>query len=268
MKIVFSRSFSVDALVSPPPFFLFLYVCLSDCEFLSLSLSLSLLSPAVTRDAAKEAVKNVPLITSQVEAFEAEMKDIQRVLLGDSTGESTSARLESSISSSSSSSVSSSSSSSSSSPPQPSPSLSPLPSFEEVEAKLSVLRANLRENPLPVGLRLDLERRLAEFGLEMARLKHAAELQKKDAVAAQIYHQLSRATTKGGGGDTMTTTTLEEDEEEGTKTMRKFIVHELTLTLDGKEADDSREASRWFRIFVISPFILTLLCGLEQIIEI
>ena len=107
--------------------------------------------------------------------------------------------------------------------------------------------------------------------MEMARLKHAAELQKKDAVAAQIYHQLSRATTKGGGGDTVTTTTtttLEEDEEEGTKTMRKFIVHELTLTLDGKEADDSREASWWFRIFVISPFILTLLCGLEQIIEI
>ena len=184
---------------------------------------------AVTREAAKEALKNVSLLTAHVAAFEEEMTNIRRALLGDQDVAA------SSVSSSSSSSSASSSSQLSSSSPSSS-TISLLPSFDEIEAKLSLLRSNLRDNPLPVGVRAELEGRLtSEFGPEIARLKHVQDLKKKDAIAAWIFDQLSRSVDEGG---------QHEQDDFGTDFVRgsegreskfgKYAVRELRLTLDGK----------------------------------
>lgn len=210
---------------------------------------------AVTRDAAKEALKNVPLLSTHVRSFEEEMLAVRDRLMetGDpnaaaiaaaanasaaAAAAAKAANAEAATVSTSSSFSSSSSSPSSSSPSSSSPSSPLLPTFDEVEAKLSTLRLNLRSNPLPVDARLELEGRLEEFGEEIARLKHIRELKKKDAIAASIYDQLSRTTTMTA--KTTTTTRNEEgiydepwgkEEKSGGK-FGKFAVRKLVLVLE------------------------------------
>ena len=187
-------------------------------------------SSALTRDAAKEALKNVPLLTSHVETFEEEMRQVRRSLLGETKDEAAAAEL---------SAASSSTQSSSETVPltSDSPLYAAIPSFDEVDSKLSTLKTNLRENPLPVDARVKLELRLAEFGSEIARLKHITDLKKKDAIAADIYDQLSREVGKTGS-KSAPMDMREEDEEGGEvvcrATLGKYAVRELTLTLDGE----------------------------------
>ena len=109
------------------------------------------------------------------------------------------------------------------------PSIPYLPTFDEVEAKLTVLKTNLSQNPLPVDARLRLEQRLAEMGPEISRLKHVKDLKMKDAVAARIYDQLSRSV--GWLGESK-----EEDNERmsAMKKKKDYAVCELTLALDGE----------------------------------
>lgn len=153
----------------------------------------------MTRDAAKEAIKNASLLTSHVETFESEMMELRSQLVAGIE------RLDQSADSVGNSQQSSNISSSSSS--------SSLPTFDEIESKLSLLRTNLRENPIPVSMRLELEQRISGFGPEVARLKHIQDLKAKDEIAARIYDQLSTGDQICG---------------------LKFVVRELQLKLEGK----------------------------------
>ena len=100
--------------------------------------------------------------------------------------------------------------------------------FEEVDAKLTLLKTNMKENPLPVASRLEMDQRISEFGPEIARLKHIQELKLKDEIAAQIYDQLSTGDKIIG---------------------EKYVVRELHLTLKGEDYFDTLYIRRFVRTF-------------------